>query len=240
MKIALLEENTRDAEKISGWLRAAGCTVVEYASGEEFIAKVPQDACHLLIVGGCDTAKSGVDGTEVLWWVRENLSATIPVLRVSEHTSELDIVAALKAGADDCVVKPPRKMEFLARVEALHRRTAHALHPSDGLNFGSLRVDMTNRVILRDGTRVALTPKSYDLAVLLLSNRGQLLTRGYLMEGIWGYNAATTRTLDTHISRLRSDLGLTPENGWQLQAVYQHGYRLEQLGQHELLESRAA
>lgn len=94
--------------------------------------------------------------------------------------------------------------------------------------MGALSVDLRNRLIFREGERLTLTPKTYDLAVLLLTHTGQLLTRSYLLERVWGRGRSSqTRTLDTHISRLRSVLGLAPENGWKLQSVYQHGYRLD-------------
>ena len=116
---------------------------------------------------------------------------------------------------------------MLARIAALVRRTQR-LDERERLEFGALCIDLKNRIILRDGARVALTPKTYNLAVFLLTNSGQLLSRAYLLERIWGSNkSAATRTLDTHISRLRTVLGLTPDNGWQLQSVYQYGYRLD-------------
>lgn len=229
MRIALVEENAHDAEMVCGWLRSAGHTTLVYESGKRFVRDSVRETYHLLIVGTCAPDAGGMDGTEVLWWAREHLCAPVPILRVSEHNSEYDIVAALKAGADDCMVKPVRQGEFLARAEALSRRLPHVAKPVETLRFGDLSVDLKNRMITRDTERIFLTPKSYDLAIFLLSNLGQLLSRAHLMERIWGRGASTSsRTLDTHISRLRTDLGLTPEKGWQLQSVYQHGYRLEQ------------
>ncbi len=226
MRIALLEEDAHDAELIGGWLRSSGHVTVLQGSGKAFIKDMPGETCDLLIVGA---GVSGITGTEVLLWAREHLPASVPMLRISDSNSEQDIVAALKAGADDCMAKPLRRAEFLARVEALGRRIPRLSKRPEVLSFGDLSVDLKNRVILRNGQRVSLTPKSYDLAVFLFSNLGQLLSRGYLMERIWGRGSGTsTRTLDTHISRLRTDLGLMPENGWVLQSVYQHGYRLEQ------------
>ena len=173
-------------------------------------------------------------------WIREQVSLSTPVLRICANNNEMDIVAALRAGADDCVAKPARQMEFLARIEALGRRAPRPSKPMDIQAYGELSVDLQNRVILRKGQRVSLTPKSYDLAVFLFSNLGQLLSRTYLMERIWGRgSSSSTRTLDTHISRLRSDLGLTAENGWVLQSVYQHGYRLEQVDTRPVLVRHA-
>jgi DNA-binding response OmpR family regulator len=84
--------------------------------------------------------------------------------------------------------------------------------------------------VLRHSTQVDLTAKDFDLSVLFLRNVGRLLSRGHIRETVWGPNAVvTSRTLDTHVSRIRNKLGLTPEHGWRLGAVYRYGYRLEQL-----------
>jgi two-component system, OmpR family, response regulator RegX3 len=86
------------------------------------------------------------------------------------------------------------------------------------------------RVVTRKGEPVDLTQKDFDLAVFLFRNVGQLVSRGHILESVWGRSAdLNTRTVDTHVSRLRSKLGLTPEHGWRLSAIYQHGYRLEPL-----------
>lgn len=227
MKIALLEGDTHHADHVGEWLRSAGYGTVVYSSPKTFLRELGRDTCDVVIVGGCTAELSA---TELLLRVRELTPSMIPLMRICEESSELDIVAALKAGADDCMAWPLRRMEFLARIEALGRRLPKAAKRVDLLTFGDLSVDLQNRVILRAGQRISLTPKSYDLAVFLFSNLGQLMSRTYLMERIWGRGSSTsTRTLDTHISRLRTDLGLIPENGWMLQSVYQHGYRLEQI-----------
>ena len=228
MRIGLLEEDEYTADLLRGWLAAAGHDVVVHDSAQPFLREAGLDPGDVLIVGACERG-AGLDGTQVTQHVREQLMVRVPIMRLCTTSGELDIVAALKAGADDCMVKPLRRLEFLARLEALARRMSRAPKPLKILSFGDLSVDLQNRMIVRKGQRVPLTPKSYDLAVFLFSNLGQLLSRAYLMERIWGRGSGSTRTLDTHISRLRSDLGLTSENGWVLQSVYQHGYRLEQV-----------
>jgi two-component system, OmpR family, response regulator RegX3 len=231
MRIAILEDSVNEANALTGWLRDAGHVTVLLSSGNAFIKEVACETYDLLIVG---TRASAI---YVLRWLREKHRTSVPVLRIIQNNIEHDVVASLRAGADDCMAMPMRHAEFLARVEALARRSPSVANRAQVLSYGELCVDLKNRVILRDGKRISLTPKSYDLAVYLLSNRGQLLARSHLMEHIWGRGNTSTRTLDTHVSRLRSELGLMPDNGWLLQSVYQHGYRLEQI---EKLEARAA
>jgi len=226
MRIAVLENDTRAAQLLEDWLRSAGHIVKFFASAISFTREVDRASFDAAILG---SAPADMRGAEIATSLRERMSG-VPLIRVLQKGGEQEIVAALKAGADDCMALA-RQSELLARLEALVRRTKRTQTPTDDLmEFGNLSVDLRNRLILRDGARVTLTPKTYNLAVFLLSNSGQLLSRAYLLEHIWGHDkSASTRTLDTHISRLRTVLGLTPESGWQLQSVYQHGYRLDRI-----------
>jgi DNA-binding response OmpR family regulator len=224
MKIAVLENDTRAAQLLESWLRAAGHLVTVFRSAIVFVHDLGQGTFDAAILG---SVQPDVSLAETCATVREHAS-DMPLLCVPQHADEQTIVTLLNAGADDCMAQA-RQFELLARLEALARRAKIRQPEADEvLRFGNLTVDLKNRLILRDGERVMLTPKTYNLAVFLLRNSGKLLPRRYLLEQIWGQDkSATTRTLDTHISRLRTVLGLTPEHGWQLQSVYQHGYRLD-------------
>jgi len=102
-------------------------------------------------------------------------------------------------------------------------------------------VDCTNRAITRDGRQLDLTSKDFDLALLFLANLGRLLSRSYISQTVWGTSCpVTSRTIDTHISRIRGKLGLVYESGWELKAVYRHGYRLEQVQPPALLSPARA
>jgi len=169
-------------------------------------------------------------GIEVLEWLRRSVHDPVPVLFTTARDAEDDICAALKAGADDYVVKPLRKQELLARIDALGRRGRRRGSVQEKLELGDIVIDVGRREVTRAGVPVDLTQKDFDLAVFLFRNLGQLVSRGHILETVWGRSAdLNTRTVDTHVSRLRSKLGLTPEHGWRLSAIYQHGYRLEAL-----------
>ena len=226
MRIAVLENDTRTAQQLESWLQSAGHAVQLFANERAYVHGVDRASFDTAVVG---PSLNDNTASEISTALRER-GADVPLIRVLRGGGEADIVKALHAGADDCMADA-REHELLARVEALSRRTGHGRAPSGNLiEFGNLTVDLKNRLILRDGSRVPLTPKTYDLAVFLLSNRGRLLPRTELLEQIWGRDkSATTRTLDTHVSRLRTVLGLIPEHGWQLQSVYQHGYRLDEV-----------
>jgi DNA-binding response OmpR family regulator len=169
------------------------------------------------------------NGLDVIAWIRSSANADLPVIFLTARTSEADMVRGLNAGGDDYVVKPAKQQELIARVAAVLRRIA-----IDGIDSGQYdlppyRVDTRRRRISYDGKDVELTPREFELATFLFRRHGRIVGRDSLLENVWNMNATvSTRTVDTHISRLRKKLDLNGEYGWRLAAVYQHGYRLEQ------------
>jgi DNA-binding response OmpR family regulator len=151
------------------------------------------------------------------------------VLFLTARNDEEDIIAGLRAGADDYLTKPPKQGELLARVEALLRRVGlQGEQPADE-EAPPYRIDLQRRRVTLADREVALTEREFDLATFLFRRRGRVVSRDALLEGVWNIRGdVATRTVDTHISRLRKKLELGGEHGWRLNAVYQHGYRLEQ------------
>jgi DNA-binding response OmpR family regulator len=227
MRIAIVEDDASQADLIRLWLVGAGHACHTFGRGRDFMRVMTRDSFDLLVL---DWELPDVNGDAILAWVRANVREPVPVLFTTARDAEADIVTALKAGADDYLVKPLRKHELLARVEALGRRARPQPRVAETLRVGEFEVDVDRRVVSRRGAPVDLTQKDFDLAVFLFRNVGNLVSRGHILESVWGRTSdLNTRTVDTHISRLRSKLGLVPENGWKLTAVYQHGYRLEQV-----------
>ena len=228
MRIALLEDDLDQAALILAWLQAAGHSCHEYALGKDLVRAAQRETFDMFLL---DWEVPAMSGAEVLVWIRANIAEPVPVLFVTARQGEQDIVQALSSGADDYMVKPLRRLELLARIDALARRARPgSATEQEVLEFGRLQVDSRSRQIKLDGVEVAMTQKDYELALFLLRNLGRLLSRGYILEAVWGQSAElNTRTVDTHVSRIRGKLQLTPENGWRLSAVYQHGYRLERV-----------
>jgi len=228
MRIALLEDAPDQSDLLCAWLKAAGHNCRAYALGRDLVREAQRETFDLYML---DWEVPGMSGAEVLLWIRANIAEPVPVLFVTARQREEDIVHALSSGADDYMVKPLGKFELLARIDALARRARPSQRAEEGLlEFARLSVDVRNRRVKLDGRDVAMTQKDYDLAVFLLRNIGRLLSRGHILEAVWGQSAdLNTRTVDTHVSRIRGKLQLTPENGWRLSAVYQHGYRLERI-----------
>lgn len=227
MRIAIVEDDVSQADLVRIWLVGAGHACHTFARGREFMRVMARDSFDLIVL---DWELPDVNGDAILAWVRANVREPVPVLFTTARDAEADIVQALKAGADDYLVKPLRKQELLARVEALGRRAHPKPRTAEHLKLAEFDVDIDRRVVTRHGAEVDLTQKDFDLAVFLFRNVGNLVSRGHILESVWGRTSdLNTRTVDTHVSRLRSKLGLVPENGWKLTAVYQHGYRLEQV-----------
>lgn len=227
MRIALLEDDEALGPLIALWLEQAGHAPQLFLTGAALIKALERESFDLLVL---DWMLPDTTGDKVLLWAREHLDWPIPVIFVTARDSEEEIVTGLNLGADDYIAKPLRQQEFLARVSVVERRAQAAAAPSGRLQFPPFELDVGSRTVQRDGQSIELTQKEYELALFLFRNHGRLLSRGHILQSVWGHQAdITTRTVDTHISRLRTKLGLSPENGWQLNAIYNHGYRLERV-----------
>jgi DNA-binding response OmpR family regulator len=224
LRIALLEDDPVQAQLIATWLTQEGHDCQVFDRGKSLIYHLRQDTFDLLVV---DWMLPDIEGIEVLRWVRAHIDWPIPVLFVTGRDEEADIVEALNAGADDYMIKPVKRLELLARIGAISRRAL----PQDNqpvLEFGHYRLDLTTHTAYLNETPVDLTQREFELVLFLFRCAGRVLSRGHILESVWGRNPnLNTRTVDTHISRIRQKLDLRPEHGWQLKAIYQHGYRLE-------------
>lgn len=228
MKIALLEDELAQAETLVELLSQYGHECDHFENGKSFLYSVLHNSYDLLIL---DWQLPDIEGTEVLRQVRAETSWRIPVLFLTQRDAEGDIITALDAGADDYLVKPARPGELAARVNALSRRTGGEQTEHEELEVGPYVINLGKRTIVSSGEDISLTDKDFDLAVFMFQNIGRLLSRDFLLERVWGISSnINTRTVDTHVSRLRRKLNIKPENGFRIKTIYQHGYRLERVG----------
>jgi len=225
ISIGLLEDDPDQAAILQLWLSAAGYDVTICASGPDFIRAAQSRGFDLMML---DWLVPGMSGFEVLEWVRRNVLEPVPVVFLTTQGEEEQIVAALEAGADDFVTKPAKHHELLARIGALARRSGLTQAQADTLEIGEFALDRKLGRVSRNGEIIGLTAKEFALGWFLFTNLSKILSREYLLQQIWNISSAiNTRTVDTHISRVRVKLGLRPENGWKLSSVYHYGYRLE-------------
>lgn len=208
------------------WLEEDGNQCQAFETGEDFLRQQRKADFDVILL---DWMLPGVDGESVLQQLRNSGVTDIPVIFVTSRTTEEDMVHILDAGADDYLTKPLRQHELLARVRAVTRRIQQRLISPSSLDVGPYHFNPANRSLTLDGEAIKLTDKEYELAYYLFSNLGRLVSREQILAMVWGYeNELNTRTVDTHISRIRKKLKLLPESGWRLNSIYHRGYRLEQ------------
>ena len=225
MRIALLEDDSDQADLASLWLQDAGHEVKIFSTSKDFQRSVARDSFDLLIL---DWILPDINGDVVLKWVRETVDWPIPVLFMTQRDAEEDVVHILELGADDYMAKPVAQAVLIARVNALGRRSRPRDNTRQATEYGVYRMDPTTHTATVNGEAIELTSREFDLALFLFRNSGRILSRGHILESVWGSSPdLNTRTVDTHISRLRKKLNISEENGWRLKAIYQHGYRLE-------------
>lgn len=225
MHIGILEDDAELLQMYELLLTGHGHTCACFTQASVFIDALNQHTFDLLLI---DRILPESSGDAVLLWVRKNIGWQLPIIFVTSCDTEKDIVDALQAGADDYLVKPPRMRELLARIDVLTRH----VKATPILELGKYMIDPNLRQISLAGKVVKLTQKEFELANYLFQNLGNLLSREHLLEQLWGLNGQVdTRTLDTHISRIRNKLEIGPINGCQIFPVYAWGYRMERVEQ---------
>jgi DNA-binding response OmpR family regulator len=220
----LVVEDERDLNNlIRRHLEDEGHRVIQVFDGPAALQAVQQEPPDLVVL---DWMLPRLDGLEVCRRIRRD--SIVPILMLTARSEEIDRVLGLEVGADDYLTKPFGVRELLARVRAILRRV-ELLRDAGGepappaLSAGPLRIDLGERTVSVDGRSVDLTPKEFDLLALLVRNPGRAFGRDYLIERVWGYDAAgSDRTVDTHVLRLRKKLGPV---GDRIETVWAIGYR---------------
>jgi DNA-binding response OmpR family regulator len=226
MRIALLDDEPDQAALVIQSLTAAGHVCHQFSRGIALLQALRRQTFDLLVLDWVPD----MSGDDLLTWVRHNMRERLPVIFVSARGREDDIASILNAGADDYVVKPVSAIVLHARISALLRRIYRLDPEATRMTFGDFEFDLPSEGVLRRGVPVQLKKREFELALLLFQNMGRPLSRMHILEMVWKHaDDAPSRTMDTHVSVLRTKLGLRPENGFRLATVYGYGYRLEQV-----------
>lgn len=225
MRIALVEDSEEQSERISQILEGAGYTCTCFPKGTALQHALREQTFDLLLL---DWRLPDISGIELLQWARQVLGHRLPVLFITSNVADDDIVTALSAGADDYLTKPVRANVLLARIRALLRRAYP--EASQIIRVGPYLLDPAKRSIHVGDVKVSVTACEFNLALYLFRNLGRMVPRESLEKTVWGRSiGADSRTVTTHLSRLRAKLALRPENGLRLTSVYSLGYRLERI-----------
>ncbi len=222
----VIEDDNDICELVRIVLRAEDFAVDIACDGQQGLDMAFEKQYNLIVL---DLMLPKIDGWEVCRRLRQN-SATrsTPIIMLTAKTEEKDKVTGLEVGADDYITKPFRPREFLARINALLRRTINYNQPAQTLQFGKLTILPHNYKVLAGDKQILLTPKEFELLVILASNAGRTLKRDHLLEQVWGYDyLGNTRTIDEHVKRIRQKIAsVEPENTY-IQTVWGVGYKLE-------------
>lgn len=220
-KILIVDDDENICEVIKMYLETTGYNVKVAHNGkaakEEFVNFSP----NLVVL---DMMLPGIDGMEVLKWIRKD--SNVPVIMLTAKGETFDKVLALEIGADDYVVKPFEPKELLARVKAVMRRYSGEEPDNVVLNFPGLTIDANSYKVIYNGEEVKTPPKEFELLHYLASNKNKVFTRDQLLCEVWGYDyPGDSRTVDVHIKRLREKLNGGED--WQLETVWGVGYKFE-------------
>ncbi|MBI5277453.1 MAG: response regulator transcription factor [Burkholderiales bacterium] len=225
-RFAIVEDDPAQRDLLQHVARSMGASSEAFESGEQLLKSLRRESFDLLLV---DWNLPGIQGPDIVRAVRSERGMDFPIIFVTARALEPEIVAGLGAGADDYVAKPVRPAELAARITALLRR-AYPQPRVDRLEFGPYAFDTVQRTAHLRGAPVELQPREFDLAIFFFSNMGRLLSRAHLTESAMHASPeAISRSLDTHISRLRTKLSIGPANGYRLVSVYGMGYRLDEV-----------
>jgi DNA-binding response OmpR family regulator len=226
MRVAIIGGDKRSASALSEALVASGDTCHFFDDAKSFLYSLPRESFDTCVI---ELDQTGINSAGLVRAMRER-KQYVPALILTAADSELAVVEALDDGRDDFLVKPVRTGELRARLKALLRRATPGAATGDSFEYDRFAFNLKTLQVMDGGVEVELTQKEFQLAMLLLSNVGKPLSRGHIREAVWGRNSEVpSRTLDTHISRVRTKLALRPEKGYLLAPVYSYGYRLENL-----------
>ena len=224
MRIAVLDDDPILLDLLKATLERHDHVCHTYAHGAGLLKDMRHETFDLLMV---DWHLPDMDGTQVVQTARQMAGPQMPILFITRRNDERDVIEALACGADDFMSKPLRMGELVARMSALLRR-AFPEAMGSRLVFGPYSFDAAKRSITVHGRPVELKNREYELALFMFRNAGRLLSRAHLRESVWGdIHEGPSRSLDTHVSRLRSKLALTEANGYTISSIYGMGYRLD-------------
>ena len=223
-KILIADDDPIVHESLKIYMQAEGFEVVDVYDGDAALAALDSSISLCVL----DIMMPGKSGVEVCREIRK--SSQVPIVMLTAKGEEVDKIVGLELGADDYIVKPFSPREVIARIKAILRRTEKnegEAAEKNVIRHNGLVIDLNSYTVLLRNQPVVCTPKEIESLYLLASHPGQVFTRDTLLSQVWGYDfAGETRTVDTHIKRLRAKLDSTGL-GWSIKTIYGVGYKFE-------------
>jgi DNA-binding response OmpR family regulator len=224
MRILVVDDDVEVVSYLREIVTGNGHSCVALRTGAGLLAELRRETFDLLLL---DWNLPDISGLDLLQSIRA-MPLPIGIIMLTSRAGEEDVARALHAGADDYIVKPESAQIIVARIEAALRRTVPAPAPLRLALFGGYEFDRLTETVRVGGEAVPLSAKEFALALLFFENAHRAMSRGYILEALWHSVAdLPTRTLDMHVSRVRSKLKLRPENGYRIVALSGYGYRME-------------
>ena len=220
-KILIVDDDENISEILNMYLESAGYTTKIASTGKRAQELFLEYTPDLVLL---DVMIPGIDGIDVLKWVRKQ--GEVPVIMLTAKGDTFDKVLALELGADDYIVKPFEPKELLESVKAVLRRYSTDNSKSEIIKFSDLSIDPTSYKVIFNKEDIKMPPKEFELLYYLAKNKNKVFTREQLLCEVWGYDyPGDSRTVDVHIKRLREKL--TSGEEWQIETVWGVGYKFE-------------
>lgn len=223
--VLIADDEPQIREILSIYFKKEGFKVIEAADGAEALVQVQAGKPDIILL---DIMMPVLDGLEVCKQVRK--ISDIPIIMLTAKDSDDDRILGLEIGADDYISKPFNTREVVARVKAVLRRTNASLNTQNKqvLEYPNLMINLSEYRVVAFGREITFTAKEMELLWCLASNPGIVFSRNQLLEKIWGYTYyGDTRTVDTHIKRVRHKLAIPPDSTWDIMTVWGVGYKFE-------------
>ena len=222
-RVLVVEDEESYSDALAYMLRKEGYEVAIAADGHSALTEFDRFGADIVLL---DLMLPGLPGTEVCRQIRQ--TSSVPVIMVSAKDDEVDKVVGLELGADDYVTKPYSPRELVARIRAVLRRGQEPDAAPSALEAGPVRMDVERHVVTVDGQAQRLPLKEFELLEMFLRNPGRVLTRGQLIDRVWGSDyVGDTKTLDVHVKRLRAKIEPDPSEPRYLVTVRGLGYKLD-------------
>ena len=222
-RVLIVEDESSLSEPLAYLLEREGYETTIVDDGARAVAEFDANGADLILL---DLMLPGMPGTEVCRQVRQR--SQVPIIMLTAKDSEVDIVVGLELGADDYVTKPYSTRELLARIRAVMRRQVEVVEDDAVIEIGPVRMDIERHTVSVAGEEISMPLKEFDLLEVLMTNAGRVLTRGQLIDRVWGEDYfGDTKTLDVHIKRIRSRIEESPSEPKLVVTVRGLGYRFE-------------